>query len=190
MARNGHARPSPSRPGSQRNVPACRSGNWKDSLAAAASGPRESSGSAAAAPSTPRQCSATGAGNSFPTKISTFSPRFSGLSRPVSAQIGVSGPSGRRARRPGAAVRAREGRCCARPPAGSAGLSAAAPNPVIRVRRSSGNFALAIAPIRTIFVLRSPAVRPAAQRPETGHFFAANGCAHAISRRPRHRGRT
>ena len=189
MARNGHAWPSPSRPGSQRNVPAWRSGSWKASLDPAASGARASSGSAADAPSTPRQCSASGAGSSFPTKISYLlaalrllietGERPDRRCRSVRAQgeaAGRGGEGGAWLRQP---ARRQCRAQCRGPQSGDQSAS---------IQRE---FCTCHRPDPDHFCdRRSPAARPAAQRLKTGHFFAANGCAHAISRRPRHRGRT
>src|SRR6478736_6897857 len=49
---------------------------------------------------------------------------------------------------------------------------------------------LAMRPIRTIFKVKCPVAAVWPKAAGTGHFFAANGKAHVISPRPRHRGRT
>ena len=73
------------------------------------------------------------------------------------------------------ACSASAGRAWARPAAGHIGARAAAPNPAISSRRSSGNLGLAIGPMRTIFCCICPSCDALPRCCQKGPFFCCGG---------------
>ena len=85
------------------------------------------------------------------------------------------GRSGRRATLSALACSASADRAWARPATGHIGVSAAAPNPAISSRRSSGNLGLAIGPTRTIFCCVCPSCDALPRCCQKGPFFCCGG---------------